>query len=85
MLFEDLYGVGVRDAPEFGIRDRLESLDQSLVHERVEESHLFRRVVENVADDIFQHRLRDVHIVRKIRKRHFRLDHPEFSRMARRV
>ena len=60
----------------------VQTLDQSLVHETVEELHFFRCMLHNVADDIFQHCLSKLHIVLQISECDFRLDHPELSCVA---
>ena len=62
MLFRsDSLGVGY--TAELRIYDMVQTLDQSLVHETVEELHFFRCMLHNVADDIFQHCLSKLHIV----------------------
>ena len=63
----------------------LQSLQKSLIHELIEEGHLIRRILHNIADNVLQHCLGKLHVVLKICKADFRLNHPELSGMARRV
>ena len=60
----------------------IQPLHQPLVHELVKESHLLRSVLQHISDNVFQHALRQYHIILQIRKCHFRLNHPEFRCMA---
>ena len=85
VLLEDLDRLCVSHMPELGVHYMLQALDEALVHKLVKELHLLRRVGKDIADDILEHRFRILHVVLQIRKRHLRLDHPEFGRMAGRV
>ena len=62
-----------------------QTFNQPLVHKLIEEIHLFRRIFQNIIDDIFQHGFGQGHIVIQVRKGHLRLDHPELCRMTGRV
>ena len=83
--FEKLHGVGVADAAEVARPHVFQTFQQTLVHELVQEGHLLGRVLQHVADDIFQHGFRGVHVVFQVSEGHFRLDHPELRRVARGV
>ena len=60
----------------------MQSVQQTLVHEAVEEFHFFGGVVQNILNDIFQHFLCDFHVIVQIGKCHFGFNHPEFRRMS---
>ena len=82
VFLQKLDSLGVGYTAELRIYDMVQTLDQSLVHETVEELHFFRCMLHNVADDIFQHCLSKLHIVLQISESDFRLDHPELCCMA---
>ena len=63
----------------------VQPLDEPLVHKLVKEIHLLRRVLQHIADHMLEHCLRDYHVVRQVRKRHLRLNHPELRRMSGRI
>ena len=79
---KQLDGLRVRHAPEIGRGDVLKTLDEPLVDKLVEEFQLFRSVFEDIANDIFEHGLRQLHIILKIRKSDLRFDHPELRCMS---
>ena len=81
-LFEQLHGVGIRDAAEVVVHHVVQALEQALVHEGVEELHLLRALFEHGVDDELHHRLHALEIVVEVGKRHLRLDHPELSGVA---
>ena len=60
----------------------VQSVKKSLIYERIEEIHLFRCVLKDITDHIFQHSFRKLHIILKICKCTLRLDHPELSCMT---
>ena len=60
-------------------------VDQSLLHKAVQERHFFRRFGQNVADDIFQHILSQLHVVKQVREGNFRLYHPELRGVTGRI
>ena len=68
---------------EFSARYALQAINETLVDELIEESHLFRSILKNIVDDILDHRFRDFHVIFKICKCHLRLNHPELRCMAR--
>ena len=82
VLLQDLDGVGVADAAKLAVCHQLKALDEALVDELVEESHLIGAVVQNVADDVLGHGLGGVHVAVQIAERHLRLDHPELGGVA---
>ena len=84
-FLQDVDGFGIGDASEVGFRDVAQTLDQSLVDEGIEEVQFFRRVLKNIVDDVFEHALREIHVVFDIREGDFRLDHPEFRGVSRGV
>ena len=63
----------------------LESFDQALIYEIVEELHLFRSILQNEVDDVLDHGLGKEHVVLEICKCDLRLDHPELRRVTCRV
>ena len=62
-----------------------QALYEPLVHELIEELHLLGRMLHDIADDVLEHILRQLHIVLEIGKCYLRLDHPELGGMARRI
>ena len=63
----------------------MEPLQQYLIHKAVEKLHFLRCVIQYILYDIFEHILSKLHVILQIGKRHFRLNHPEFRRMARSI
>ena len=63
----------------------VQTIQQSFIHEGVEEIHLLRSVLKHITDNVFDHGLSQFHIVFQIRESAFRLDHPEFRSMTGRV
>ena len=82
VLLEELDGLGVGDVAEVGGHDVLQTVDEALVDELVEEGHLLRCVVEDVGDDELDHILGELHVVGEVGERDLRLDHPELGRVA---
>ena len=82
VFLQDLNSLGVGYMAEFRTCHMFQTLDKTFVHEGIEKVHLFRRMLQNIVDDIFQHGLCQDHIVLQVCKRDFRLDHPELSRMT---
>ena len=62
-----------------------EALDEALVHELVEHGKLIGAAVHDVADDVFEHVLGEVHVVCQVGKGDLGLDHPELGGMTRGV
>ena len=79
IFFEQFYGFCISDSAEIGICNRCEPVDKSLINEFVEEFKLHRTVFKNVVNNVFDHTFGNVHVVAQFRKRHFGLNHPEFS------
>ena len=82
VLFQKFNCFGVGDMAEIRAGHMVQAFQQALVNEGIKEVHFFRRMLQNIADNIFQHCFRQIHIVLQICESHLRLDHPEFSRMA---
>ena len=82
MLFKKLYGICICDAGEIRIHNVCETLDKTLVHELVEECHLFGSILKNILDDELDHVFLTGDNVIEICKCHLRLDHPELCGMA---
>ena len=59
--------------------------NQTLIKEFVEEFEFLAAFGQKVLDDIAEHIVGQLHVVFQIGERDFRLNHPEFSRMALRV
>ncbi len=82
VLLQDLDGVGVGDAAKLAVGHQLQTLDEALVNELVEERHLVRAVVQHIADDVLGHGLGGIHVAVQVAERHLGLDHPELGRVA---
>ena len=53
-----------------------------MASEFIKEFHFLRSIFGYIADDVFYHTLRKLHIVLKIGKGDFGFDHPEFGGVA---
>ena len=84
-LLQKFDGFGVGHLAIVAVGKRIQAFKQCLVHKAVEKFKLLLAVFKNVVNDIFDHIPCKLHIVVQIRKRDFRLNHPKFRRMARRV
>ena len=82
VLLKNLNSLSVGHMTEVRVYYMLQSLDQSLVNELIEECHLFRCILQYIADNVFQHALCQQHIILQISKCHLRLNHPELSCMS---
>ena len=82
VLLENLHGLGVAHPAEVGGGHMLQPLLQALIHEGVEEVHLIGALVHDIADDILEHILRQIHVVVQIGEGDLRLDHPKFRSVA---
>ena len=82
-VLEDLHGLGVGDAGEVGIGHVREARDEALVHELVEHGELIGAAAHDVADNVFEHVLGEVHVVGQVGEGDLGLDHPELGRVAR--
>ena len=84
VLFEQRDGVRVGDADKVGICHVLKARLEALVDKLVEEIDVLRAALQNVADDVLDHGLHQVHVVVEVGKGDLRLHHPELAGMARR-
>ena len=50
--------------------------------ELVKEVHFLRRILQDITDDVLEHVLSELHVVREIRKAELGLDHPELGCVA---
>ena len=53
VLLQDLDSLSVGHMTEIRVDHMLQSFDQSLIHELIEECHLFGRIFQHIADHIF--------------------------------
>ena len=84
-LFEYAYSLGVRKSYELGVRNAAESLDKTVVIFVVEEAYVVQTVLESIVHQILDKLLGQVHVVLYVIEGHFRLNHPEFRKVARGV
>ena len=82
VLFQQFDGIGVAHAGKIAVGNQLQTLDQALIKELIEECQLVRAVIQQVADNILGHGLGGVHVGIQVSKCHFRLNHPELCGMA---
>jgi hypothetical protein len=82
VLLEDLHRLGVGHPAEIGGGHMLQPLDETLVHELVEEGHLVGAALHGAADDELNHGLGHIHVALEVGEGHLRLDHPELRRVA---
>ena len=85
VFHEDIYSLGIGHMAEFGIQHMVQTVQETFIHEGVEEVHLLRSILQHIADHIFQHGLGQLHVVLQIREGDLGLDHPELCRMAGRI
>ena len=81
-FLQQLYCLSVSDPREIRVHDVVQSLYQPFIYELAEEFHLFRSIFHHVVYDVLYHRLRCIHIIVEVGKRHFRLYHPELRSMS---
>ena len=72
----------IGNSTEITVHKSSKTVDESLIHEIVEEFHLCLAVFHYVGKHEFHHILSGIHIVGKIRKGKLRLNHPEFRRVS---
>ena len=82
VFLQNFDGVRVGHMAEFRIQHMIQTIQQPFVDKGVEEIHLLRRFLQHVTDDVFQHALRQRHVIVQIRKGNLRLNHPELRRVA---
>ena len=85
VLFQNLDCLCIGDTCKIGLCYMMQTVEQSLINEIIEEVHLLRRMLQYVIDNIFQHCLCQIHVILQICKCHLRLNHPELCGMTRRV
>ena len=85
MLLQNIDRFGIGNVAEVGIHDMLQPFDQAFVDELIEKGHFIGRLLQDIADDVFEHILRQFHVILQIREGDLGLDHPEFSRVSGRV
>ncbi len=81
-LFQYLDTFRIRQAHEAFFQDTLQTFNQALIKHVIEELHIVGTVVQSPLYTIFDEIFRQVHIVRNIIERHFRLNHPELCQVA---
>ena len=82
MLFKHFYGIGVGHSAEIRRSNRRQSFNQSLVHKLIQKRNILLAVFQNIVDDKLNHRLGKLHVVLKVGKSNFRLNHPELGGMT---
>ena len=60
----------------------MQTFEKCVVDELIEECQLIWAGIQNMRNDIFRHRLGEVHIIRKIGEGDLRFDHPKLRGMA---
>ena len=84
-LFQYLDSFSVRQANEWVFQDPFQTSDQFLIEHIVQELDILHTVIQRPLYAIFNELLGQLHIVRDIIKSDFRLNHPEFRQMTRRI
>ena len=82
ILFQNLHSLCIGHMSELRVQYMVQTVQKTLVHEGIKEVHLFRSILQYIADDIFEHGLCHLHVVIKICECHLRLDHPELCCMT---
>src|SRR5438270_9303983 len=75
----------VSQADELAVYHTLQRGNRGWIDALGEEFHVFAAAFEHVAENSLQKRLGEVHVVLQLIEGHFRFDHPELSKVARRV
>ena len=84
-LFQNLDAFCVGKTLECTFDDAMQTLQQCLVNHLIQKFQVVRAIVECPLHTIFDEIFFQVHQIVKVDKCHFRLYHPKFSQMARRV
>ena len=63
VLFQNLDRLGIGHMSEIGVQYMIQSFQKSLIHKAVEEVHLFRSMLQHIADNVFEHGLCQYHVV----------------------
>ena len=79
---QDLDGLGVRDARDSGIKQRIELVDQVALGIALQEGQLGHRLVQHLTHDALEEVLLDVHQLIEVAEADLRLDHPELGRVG---
>ena len=70
---------------KLGVKNMVEPLEKPLIHILVKEIHFIGASFEYCLYDVFNHCLCGNHVSVEVTESHFRLDHPEFSGVTRRI
>ena len=81
-LLESGYRVGVGDALERRVDERLDALHAVFVDAIGKELHVIAALVQQRGQDVFEKRLREVGVRGEIRERDLGFDHPELGEVA---
>ena len=84
-VFQYLDTVRVGKAHEAALEDTLEARDELLVEHVVEELDVVEAVIQSPLDAVLDELLGKLHVIIDVVEGNFRLDHPEFRQVARRV
>ena len=60
----------------------MQAFEKCVIDEFIKKFQLVGTGIEDVGNDVFRHRLGEVHIIREVGKSDLRLDHPKFGGMA---
>ena len=82
VLLQNGDGLGVGHPAKVGVGYVLQTLDEALVHEAVEEGQLVGALAHDLLDGELNHGLSHVHVALQVGEGHFRLDHPELGGVA---
>ena len=82
VLLKDLNSLCIGHMCKLRIKHMVQSVKKPLINEGIEEVHFLRCVLKNITDHVFQHSLRQLHIILKVCKCTLRLDHPELRCMT---
>ena len=82
-FFEQTNTFCVRQAHEFGVDHRAQTIDQGVVDHLVEEFEVVSTVFECPTHAVLDEVFFEIHQFREIHKRNFRLNHPELREVAR--
>ena len=68
VLLQNLNRLCVDHISHLIIKKKIQTVDQSLIHKGIEEVHLFRRMLQHIADKVLDHVLCQAHVIIQIRK-----------------
>ena len=81
-FLQQFHRLRVSHSAKIGVHNIVQAFKQSFFHELVEKLHLFRCMLQNIVDDVFDHSLCQLHVILEVCKSDFRLNHPELRRMS---